>query len=145
MDEPVLVLELPGLPSLNPAARRDRWSVWREKRRWQVEVWAGALESGFVRPSQPLCSAHVVLTRRSTREPDYDNLVSSFKYLIDALQPPSKRLDQANSGGILGVIRDDSPRTITAEYLWTRSERGESGVRIEVWSGSRPFPMERRP
>ena len=124
-----LTLEIPGLPELNPSARLNRWLILQRNRQWTTSVWAAFLEAGRPKPERPLEKAHIKMTRMSSVVPDHDNLVTSFKYILDLLQPNDPNGKRA---GLLGVIRDDSPSTITTEYVHEKSLRGKGGIRIEV-------------
>ena len=79
------------------------------------------------RPEKPIERAKALFIRRSSRQPDSDNLVWGFKAIRDLLQPPSKQ----NPGG-LGLIESDDPAHFEAEYRWEPVKRGRGGVRIEV-------------
>ena len=112
-----LRIELPGLPQLQSGAF-GHWSARRRHdSRWKQLV---ALEARGHWPKEPLERASLVCTRFSCARssPDRDNLVASFKPLIDALQ------------GV--VIKNDSPEHMTAEYHWEKCHRGEGRVVIEV-------------
>jgi hypothetical protein len=79
-----------------------------------------ALETRGKAPKWLLRKSLVVCTRYSAARssPDRDNLVASFKPLLDALQ--------------YTVIENDSPEHLTAEYHWEKCGRGEGRVVIEV-------------
>ena len=112
-----LRIEIPGLPKLQSGSF-GHWSARRRHdSRWKDLVW---LETRGKWPKDPLERALVVCTRYSSARssPDRDNLVASFKPLIDALQRT--------------VIVDDSPEHMTAEYHWEKCPRGEGRVVIEV-------------
>ena len=70
-------------------------------------------------PSVPFQKARVVIERHSVGTPDYDNLVGGGKQLIDCLTTPvigkSGRQRNRNRRG-LGIIVDDSPDHLAAEY-----------------------------
>jgi Holliday junction resolvase RusA-like endonuclease len=113
-----LRLEIPGLPPLQSAGARSHWAKrWRENRDWSKRVaWATTGQ----RPPRPLDRARIVCTRYSPTEPDYDNLVASFKAAgLDALVRA-------------GVLRDDSPEVVTVAYAWAQAPRGQGHITIEV-------------
>ncbi len=117
-----LRIEIPGLPRLQSGA----FGHWRERRkhdsRWKQLV-GYELRGKF--PPKPFERAFVVCTRfsASSKAPDRDNLVASFKPLVDALvDPPLAR----------PVLVDDSPDHMTAEYHWEPCPRGKGRVVIEV-------------
>lgn len=114
-----LRIEIPGLPSLQSGAF-GHWRARRDHdRRWKTMVHYGTFGR---RPAEPLERALVVCTRYSAaRSVDRDNLVASFKPLIDAL---------ANDPTF--VLTDDSPEHMTAEYHWEKCKRGEGRVVMEV-------------
>jgi len=71
-------------------------------------------------PSRPLKNAKLKLTRYSSRAPDYDGLVQSFKPVIDALK---KCL----------IIEDDSMRVIgKPDYCWEKARQRAGKITIEV-------------
>lgn len=112
-----LTIELDGLPSLQSGAF-GHWSARRRHdSRWKQLV---ALETRGKCPGEPLERALVVCTRYSCASPapDRDNLVASFKPLIDSLQGT--------------VIENDSPEHMTAEYHWENCPRGKGRVVMEV-------------
>ena len=83
--------------------------MWAEMRVQKQEV-----------PTEPYSKARVVLTRLSSRQADYDNVVASFKVVVDALVKNS-------------ILADDGPDNFVnghPDYQW---EKGKSGVRIEIW------------
>ena len=71
------------------------------------------------RPGSPLLHAHLVLTRRSSRQPDYSGLVSGFFCVIDGLV--------ANR-----IISDDNPGVISEEYEWETAPRGKPSIKVVV-------------
>ena len=76
------------------------------------------------KPSRPLESASIVLTRLSSSEPDADNLVSSFKFILDGLTK-------------CGVILDDKPSIIgIPEFRWQKTSPKKGRIRIHVRGGS---------
>ena len=112
-----LRIELPGLPALQSGAF-GHWSARRRHdKRWKQLV---ALETRGKWPREQLERAFVVCTRYSAARssPDRDNLVASFKPLIDALQG--------------SLLVNDSPEHMTAEYHWESCPRGKGRVVIEV-------------
>jgi len=87
------------------------------KKQWEVLVWQHILN---LRPRFPLRKAFVEITRHSSMEPDYDNLVQGGKFLLDALV-------------INGVIRDDNPAVVgKPHYHWVKASPKKGKVRIVV-------------
>ena len=112
-----LRIAIPGLPSLQSGAF-GHWSARRRHdSRWKQLV---CIELMGKLPKERLVRAFVSCTRYSAARssPDRDNLVASFKPLLDALQ--------------YDVIWEDSPEHMTAEYHWEKCGRGEGRVVIEV-------------
>ena len=107
---------LSGLPAL----RRDtrHWRVrHREQQEWRVKV-RGALPPEWL--GRKLASSRLEFTRFRAKESDYDNLVQSFKSILDGLTH-------------WGVIADDKPSVIgSPKYRWERTARGEGRIRVVV-------------
>lgn len=114
-----LKIKLEGLPKTTNSRSRSHWRVLHtEAKRWQR---ATILAIGHNRPERALNKAKLVLTRHSSREPDYDGLVSTFKNCVDALK-------------IAGVISDDKVSVIgQPEYHWAHAEMKHGFVTIEVY------------
>jgi Holliday junction resolvase RusA-like endonuclease len=71
-------------------------------------------------PDRPLEKAEVTLIRYSSRSPDYDGLVHSFKPVVDALK---KCL----------IIKDDNMQVIgRPEYQWIKASPKEGRIEIIV-------------
>lgn len=71
------------------------------------------------RPACKLAKAKLTLIRHSSVEPDWDGLVGSFKYVIDALV-------------YQGILYDDGPDNIgESKALW-KGAKPKYGF-IEVW------------
>ena len=126
MSEGRIVLDVPRLPPCN-ASRNVHWRVkYTERQDWGV-----LLKLAMGRQSRvglPFARARAVFTRQSSREPDSDNLVASFKLVRDLLQVEAMR---RNPYG-LGIIQSDAPGWLEAEYRWEKAARGKGGIRIEV-------------
>lgn len=102
------------------SARNKHWRV-KQKEREAFALLVAASTLG-ARPDAPLQRASVWCVRRSTARPDYDNLVESFKIVIDALVR-------------CGVLADDSPEVIgVPSYSWQQSAGGPTGIEFEVAS-----------
>lgn len=73
-------------------------------------------------PDQPLEKAKLTLTRHSSRQPDFDGMVHSFKRIIDALVK-------------CGILIDDNPDVIgSPTYKWAKAARGDGHIQVEVES-----------
>ena len=117
----LLEFELPGLPALQVAGSGG--GHWRKRhadaRRWKDAVRAVVLGDHYV-PDKPLERVRMRCERYSTREPDWDNLVASFKPIRDALVE-------------IGVMVDDKPSVLIAcEHRWGKAKRGEGRIRVRV-------------
>jgi len=116
-----LLLDIPGLPRLQSGTlhwrlRHKERREWHEAVGWEIQRQGGTK----VLPPEPLQSAHLCCTRYSPVEGDYDNLVVSFKPLLDGLK-------------IAGVIADDHPSVIGRPlYRWKKAPPKKGHVRIEV-------------
>lgn len=114
-----LEITLPGLPKTTNASRsHGHWAqYYKESVKWKKNIlpyfW-------HVKPKEPLHKAKLILTRYSSKEPDFDGLVSSFKHVIDALVEG-------------GIILDDKMSVIgQPDYRWTLASRNEGYIRIQV-------------
>ena len=117
-----LHFRLEGLPRPNQADKLHWWTQTKE-----TKVWARATHL-FVHgktPPEPLMKARAAFVRHSSVEPDYGNLVNSFKAIQDALcaRPPHHGK----------VIYDDGPRHLEAEYRWEKCPPGKGHITVDVW------------
>ena len=122
-----LEFEIPGLPEL-PQKRRSYWVIKKAADRWREVV---KLTVKQRRPPDPLSSALITLTRRSSVEPDYDNLVASFKPVVDALTLSKKN----NRGRMIwraDVLVDDRPSVLARRYLWEKAPPGKGSIHVVV-------------
>lgn len=128
--------EIHDLPKLPNQSLYRHWRIkQRENDKWKSAVHKMAL---FLAPPNPLDKAHITFIRHSSRQPDYDGLVSSFKHCLDGLTAA-------------GVISDDSQEVIgIPAYRWeyARPKDGKITVIVEaVPTGTeshqmRPGPVE---
>ena len=110
-----LELTVPGLPPMNTATTRRHWSHGAKVAvRWRQII---AALVGRKKPAVPLPFATVILTRCSSVEPDYDNLVISFKPVIDAFKHA-------------GVIAGDGSEHLLRHYFWNFAPRGKGQLHI---------------
>ena len=124
-----LRLELDGLPAMGMNARRHWHVVNKENSAWYARV---RIATRLKRPPEPLRLARVELTRCSSMEPDFDNLVASFKPILDGL----KRA---------GVIRDDKMSCIgQPDYHWRKAAPTEGRIAVEVWQAEPPHSIDCR-
>ncbi len=113
-----LKLCIKGLPKQTNASYRCHWTTrMKEARKWKALVESLARNK---KPKTPLKSAHLKLTRFSSREPDWDGLVSGFKHVIDGLKAS-------------GIILDDKMSIIgKPDYFWTKTSPKDGKIEIEV-------------
>lgn len=112
-----LDISLPGLPPMN-SADATHWRTRRAIRlKWEAAVWHATIGK---RPEKPLVQARVTIVRRSTREPDFENLTQGGKFLLDGLVR-------------CRVLADDSPAIIgQPTYLWEKAPPRKGHVSITV-------------
>jgi Holliday junction resolvase RusA-like endonuclease len=113
----VLQFELPGLPRTTNGSHGH----WRTKaasvKKWKQAVFTKAWPR---RPTEPLACAIITFTRCSSVEPDFDNLVISFKACMDGLR-------QAK------IIVDDKKKNVgRPEYLWEYAPKGQGKIKIKI-------------
>jgi Holliday junction resolvase RusA-like endonuclease len=112
--------ELPGLPD-SPNRVRGHWrKSWTKTKKWKD--WT-ALAFAQIKPRAPLHQARLLLTRYSSVQPDPDNLVASFKAVIDGLRQG-------------GVIANDRAENVRVETKWQKapSRMGKISIYVEeIW------------
>jgi Holliday junction resolvase RusA-like endonuclease len=105
------------LPPMNTAHTRAHWGVaHREVKKWRRLVFVTFPKKH--KPDIPLQKCNIIITRMSSRQPDYDNMVMAAKPIYDALKKNE-------------IIQDDAPQNVKREYLW-KKELKLSGVLIEI-------------
>ena len=116
----LLEFELPGLPALQVAGSGGHWRKrHNDAKRWKNAVRAVVLGDHYL-PDEPLKRVRMRCERYSTREPDWDNLVASFKCIRDGLVE-------------VGVMVDDKPSVLIAsEHRGAKAKRGEGRIRVRV-------------
>ena len=123
-----LEFEIPDLPK-RPNQLLKKTAIWlksAERKKWLSLV--GAFTAGR-RPPIPLERATISLTRHSSVCPDYDGLVLSFKFVIDALVT-------------LGIIEDDAMVVIGVPLFdWVKAKKNDGKIRVVVAAaGLEPTP-----
>lgn len=113
-----LEFELEGLPkTTNAFARGSYWTYKREKDKWLAAIRCMTV---LQKPKTPLKRAKLTLTRKSSKRPDNDGLVSSFKYVVDALVH-------------CGIIEDDTPDIIGfPDYRWSQAPMKKGAIHVIV-------------
>lgn len=114
----MISLTINDLPKMPNTLIRKHWAViTKEKNKWH------GLVKLFLRsqvPKAPFKKAKLVLTRFSTRAPDYDGLVGSFKYVVDGLVKA-------------GVIVDDKVSVIgQSQYKWEKCKKLEQRIEVTI-------------
>lgn len=112
----MISFELNGLPPL-ANKQKGHWA----KRARTAKQWKEAC--GYMllgkKPKEPLNKIHVVFTRFSSKEPDFDGLVHSFKPILDSLVE-------------YGIVVDDKPSNVSADYRWSWAPMRAGKIRVEV-------------
>lgn len=111
----IIIKDLPKMPN---SLLRKHWAIiTKEKNKWHTYT---KLCLGLGKPKEPFKKARLVLTRFSTREPDYDGLVGSFKYVVDGLVKA-------------GVIIDDKVSVIgQSEYKWVQAKKVDQRIEVTI-------------
>lgn len=123
-----LLLELPGhLPEL-PQKRRHWIHHKRAADNWRALVLA--IVRPEMRPPEPLSRASIVCTRRSSVEPDFENLAASFKPVVDALC--TSRRHGTRFVHRAEIIEDDKPSVLSRDYAWELASPNEGGIRLAL-------------
>lgn len=113
-----LEFEIMGLPKTTNAQTSMHWAQKAKMTRyWHQMV---ALAVGPNRPPKPLSKAILTLTRFSSRCPDPDGLVSTFKHVIDGLVRYS-------------VLKDDRYENISMPiYKWEKTGTKNGKIKVLV-------------
>lgn len=121
MKKYLLEIEIPGLPkSPNVLMKKGVVRLKRKER----QKWTRTIHLMTVghRPGKPLELARLTLTRHSTICPDFDGLVGSFKFPVDALVD-------------CGIIIDDNMQVIgMPDFRWEKAKANEGKITIRVES-----------
>ena len=122
-----LQFRLDGLPPMGANTRRHWREVHRDNRSWLG--WVAEATYGKC-PAHPLRLASVWLTRHSSVEPDWDNMVSSFKPILDALES-------------LGIIENDKMSVIGQPfYAWKKAPPGRGFIEVAVRTPEPPQGLD---
>ena len=122
-------------PTLNETSRLPPYRLTAIKRKWQKLIKGIMLIKGY-RIDKPFETATIKIVRRSTKEPDYDNMVGGCKYLIDLFTTPrlQKNGHVKNKFG-LGFFIDDDPTHIKGIYKWEKTSQKEQCTIIIIEEG----------
>jgi Holliday junction resolvase RusA-like endonuclease len=120
-DKYSLELTINDLPQRINQAPGAHWTArYAESKKWLRLVTTAMIAFKINPPKEPLRRAELKLVRYSSRCPDYDGLVQSFKPVIDALKKTK-------------IIFDDNMKVIGApEYEWVEAPRGKGKIEIIV-------------
>lgn len=114
----VLEFEILALPQITSNGRHGHWrAIHAARKRWKEAVLSSVM---WRQPEKPLAKAKLTLTRHSSRECDFDNLVISFKPVIDGLKEARVILDDKSS--VIGQ----------SEYRWEKAKIREGKITIRV-------------
>lgn len=115
----VLEFELKGLPTTTNGSHGHWATKAKAKRKW-IDAVMKYVAKEKAHPPEPLAKAKLTLTRCSSSECDFDNLVISFKPVTDGLVRA-------------GVLTDDKPSVIgQSKYLWEKAKAGQGKIRVKV-------------
>jgi len=106
-----------GLPEL-PNKSHGHWGGMQKKR----ERWHNAVERAafMFRPKSPLTKCKLILERHASRKCDYDNLVYSFKPVVDGLVHSKFLVD------------DDYGTILERDYRLVKSTMKDQHITIEI-------------
>jgi Holliday junction resolvase RusA-like endonuclease len=121
MSKPFLLeFEINALPKTLNQLFTSHWRARHEHNKMFFNL--VALNVKNFKPQMPLEEAKLTFTRVASRAPDFDNLVGSFKCIIDALVR-------------CGIIAGDTPQVIGQPvYLFEKSKRSNGKIKIKVES-----------
>ena len=110
-----------ALPQTINAIGRKHWGLKvKEAKRWKRLVGEQCIFKNI--HGLGLKTARLELTRRSSKEPDFDNLASSFKHVIDALVESY-------------VIVDDKPSVISSPvFIWEKAKMKEGSITVRIFT-----------
>lgn len=109
---------LDGLPKTINALGRAHWAIKSAEARKWIRLMGDAI--GIDGPDKPLSKAKLTLTRVSSKAPDSDGLVSSFKHVIDGLVRA-------------GVLVDDKFENIgMPDYRWLQCPMKQGKIVVKV-------------
>lgn len=113
-----LEFRLKGLPPMANQMLRSNWRVRiGHTNTWKKKVF---FEVAKLKPHSPLKRAQLTLVRASSKEPDFDGLVSCFKPIIDALVEAD-------------ILENDRTENIgQPTYRWEKCGTGNGHVVVRV-------------
>jgi len=103
-----------------PRSQINTHGHWRTRAKEKKEIEALVAVYARPRPKSPLKRAQLFFTRFSSAEPDFTNLVASFKGIEDGLVKA-------------GIIEDDCPAVVGhPSYDWEKARPKHGKVRVIV-------------
>lgn len=113
-----LEFEINALPKrINQISGRSWFVYSNERRRWRVLVGMTLIAIGKKEFKNQ--KVHITFERHSSRQPDFDNLVHSFKPILDALV-------------FHKVLIDDSPKHIESSYKWVKTPQKLGKIKVYI-------------
>ena len=115
-----LKIEIPDLPIMPNQMLRDsnKWMKINEKKKWLSHVTVATI--GKI-PKRMVKKARIHCIRYSSRMPDFDGLVGSFKIPIDCLVK-------------LKILEDDSMKHIgVPKFEWFKVPQKKGKIEIELY------------
>lgn len=118
MPKYTLEINIPELPKIiTNGSQGSFWYKVAEKKKWLKLV---TFHVGQTRPRLPLTKCKIECVRFSSVRSDFDNLASSFKYVIDALVK-------------CGVMIDDNDDVILErKYRWEKAAPKKGSIKVKV-------------
>jgi hypothetical protein len=112
---------------------------WAHSKKWQMLIDTAILKAGGY-PDAPLRFAKVKLIRYSTKKLDRDNLVGSFKPVLDALKTQKARDAKVLKNGKLRPAKsyigraliDDTEEHVFVEYGQEPTKRGQKFIYVSI-------------
>lgn len=113
-----LEFTIQGLPRIFTNGSHGHWTIKHKARLTWAKLVTQAI--GAKKPSAPLRVAQAEFVRVSSKEPDFDNLVSSFKGVRDSLIK-------------CGIIENDKTSNLpNAIYRWEFVKRGQGHIKVSI-------------
>lgn len=114
----ILEFEVKGLPKTTNNLSRMKWQAKHSyARKWKDWVKAVALQRP---PKQTLVTARLSFIRLSSKEPDFDGLVSGFKPILDSLVE-------------CNILQNDRMSNIgQPTYKWAQAKQGYGRIIIRI-------------
>lgn len=113
-------IELPGVPKTTNQLNSMHWAErHRYTKNWKLAVMLKCASHKI--NGLGLTKVQLQLTRVSSREPDFDGMVGSWKCIIDALVEAK-------------VFIDDRPSVIGSPvFLWEKTSRKDGHIKIRIF------------